>query len=563
MTIPRSKIADLTYVDAITDKGLLGLLRCFGDTRTWSRWIVFLKAIEGLPLTSEELAIFKRHSGRQTPRPGGYPESLAVVGRQSGKSQLSAAIQAVNAVRAAHDPALRGTYAATVGQDSRGATRAVFAYISEMFADVPMLAGLVVSRTADTITLVNDVRIAVYPCRPAALRGIRCSVLCLDELAHYFATDARPVATEMLRAAKPTLLTTHGRLVLLTTPYASVGPVFDLFRRHWGRDDSPMLVWKGTSLEMHPGLDAAQLERLRADDPEAYESEINAEFRSGLSLLFDADAIEACVDPDVRERPFIEGVQYRAGVDLSGGRRDRAALAIAHRQGNVAVLDLLRVWPAPHDPATVIGEASETLKAYRISEPQSDAYAAEFATGAFRDKGISLKPTTQDRSGLFLSLLPMVNSGRVRLLDHPLLCRELTGLERRRGTSGKDRVDHRVGAHDDAAVAAAIALTAVGLFPARPMTICELGSGRILSGVDAAGNEYRGGHIINAPSTPYVSEFEKRPGVPCATVKIVNPRAAGFLILNASDFDPNIHRLWRDEPAPQPTAGAVTVKLSR
>jgi hypothetical protein len=47
------------------------------------------------------------------------------------------------------------------------------------------------------------------------------------------------------------------------------------------------------------------------------------------------------------------------------------------------------------------------------------------------------------------------------LLDLPDLLRELRGLERRRGASGRDRVDHAPGAHDDWANAAAGALVAV------------------------------------------------------------------------------------------------------
>jgi hypothetical protein len=44
------------------------------------------------------------------------------------------------------------------------------------------------------------------------------------------------------------------------------------------------------------------------------------------------------------------------------------------------------------------------------------------------------------------------------LLDLSDLLRELRGLERRRGTAGRDRVDHAPGQHDDRANAAAGAL---------------------------------------------------------------------------------------------------------
>ena len=60
-----------------------------------------------------------------------------------------------------------------------------------------------------------------------------------------------------------------------------------------------------------------------------------------------------------------------------------------------------------------------------------------------------------DRSALYLGLLPLVNSAGVELPDDAGLLRELRGLERRRGASGRDWVDHAPGAHDDRANAVA------------------------------------------------------------------------------------------------------------
>ena len=61
----------------------------------------------------------------------------------------------------------------------------------------------------------------------------------------------------------------------------------------------------------------------------------------------------------------------------------------------------------------------------------------------------------KDRSALYLTLLATLNSGRLELPDDRVLVRELLGLERRRGSSGRDRVDHPPGAHDDVANAVA------------------------------------------------------------------------------------------------------------
>jgi len=53
-----------------------------------------------------------------------------------------------------------------------------------------------------------------------------------------------------------------------------------------------------------------------------------------------------------------------------------------------------------------------------------------------------------------------LNSGRLELLDVPLLASQLAGLERRVGRGGRDSIDHPPGGHDDLVNAAAGALLA-------------------------------------------------------------------------------------------------------
>ena len=69
-------------------------------------------------------------------------------------------------------------------------------------------------------------------------------------------------------------------------------------------------------------------------------------------MLFDREALEACVVGGRRELPTQAGVAYSAFVDSSGGSDESMALSIAHRdlQGR-AIIDALREWPAPFDPS--------------------------------------------------------------------------------------------------------------------------------------------------------------------------------------------------------------------
>jgi hypothetical protein len=59
-------------------------------------------------------------------------------------------------------------------------------------------------------------------------------------------------------------------------------------------------------------------------------------------------------------------------------------------------------------------------------------------------------------------VLPLLLAGRVRLLDHGTLRRQLGSLERRPGEGARERVDHpqTSNAHDDVAAAVAGALVA-------------------------------------------------------------------------------------------------------
>jgi hypothetical protein len=58
-------------------------------------------------------------------------------------------------------------------------------------------------------------------------------------------------------------------------------------------------------------------------------------------------------------------------------------------------------------------------------------------------------------SELYLNFLPMVSNGSVELLDEKRLRAQLTGLERRARSGGKDLITHYQGGHDDLANAAA------------------------------------------------------------------------------------------------------------
>ena len=453
----------MNIIEFMTDHRLLGALSPFNDPSTLTAWLAFTRAVFGLPLSEHELTLFQRHTGRTTPRVGGYAEACCITGVQSGKSKIAAAF----ATHAALTGAL-GTHALCVGQDHRGAMRVLLRYAREPFETNGLFKSEVERSTADTLELTRGTTLSAYPCRPGAIRGLRANIVCIDELAFFTATDGRPTDREMLVAARGRLATTGGKLIILSSPYAASGALYDLHRRHYGRDDSPVLCWQAAAPQMNPTLPADYLNRMAQDDPDAYRSEVLGEFRAGISTFLDPDTVAASVEHRTHERAPTPGVAYVSFDDpASGSGADAWTKAIAHREGERVVLDVLRTWSPPFNPSGVIAESAALSSAYGLHLTTGDRFAAGFVLEGFRAHGVTYAPSSLDRSALYLELLPLMNAGRVRLLDAPELLRELCGLERRRGVAGRDRIDHRPGQHDDRANAVAGALVlAAGRDPA-------------------------------------------------------------------------------------------------
>ena len=195
----------MTIIEALRDRRLFGALPTFRDLTPWGAWCVLLKATYGLPLRSDEQEVFRRHTGQTTyaPPSGGWREAVAIVGRQSGKTEIASKIAAFEAVRASAASDGTELYAVLVAQDQRSALRTLLSRAKAPFTQVPALQQTVAKSITSSITLKNNVTLAAYPCRPEAVRGLRASVVVLDELAYYRSSEGFPLDTEMLRSVRP------------------------------------------------------------------------------------------------------------------------------------------------------------------------------------------------------------------------------------------------------------------------------------------------------------------------------------------------------------------------
>jgi hypothetical protein len=215
------------------------------------------------------------------------------------------------------------------------------------------------------------------------------------------------------------------------------------------------------------------VDRALERDPAAAAAEYLAEFRTDIENFISREAVEALVEPGVRERAPLTGLRYFGFVDPSGGSNDSFTLAIAHREGDAAILDCVREVRPPFSPESVVGEFATLLRTYRIVTVRGDRYAGEWPREQFRKRGITYRPAAKTRSELYVDLLPIVNSARAILLDHDRLVGQLASLERRTARAGRDSVAKAQipGAHDDLANAVAGALDLALLRHAEPQWV--------------------------------------------------------------------------------------------
>jgi hypothetical protein len=290
-----------------------------------------------------------------------------------------------------------------------------------------------------------------------------CVVGVADEAAFWHAEDSANPDVEILNAVRPSLATTGGMLCIISSPYARKGVLWDAYRTNFGAGGNPsVLVARATSRELNPSLSESYVAKEYERDPASAAAEYGAEFRTDIESFVTTEALEACTESGVRERPYNRTHIYQGFIDASAGAFDAYTMAIAHMEGKTAVLDLIRETRPPFVPEAVTQQYASILRAYQIHAVRGDRFGGEWVAEAYRKCGITLEPSEKSKSELYGELLPMINSRTCALLDDQALRRQLTSLERKTRMGGKDVIDHVRGGRDDVANAAAGALVFAG-----------------------------------------------------------------------------------------------------
>jgi len=435
--------------EAVRDTALLGA--ALGDWRSWTTWLAVLRAAFGLVLTAEELEAFTAVAGGRNPPTERVREFWAIVGRRGGKSKVAAAIAVFLAVFVRHrlSPGEQGLVLVLAASQEQA--RVVFGYAKAFLTASPILRQEIDTITRSEIRLTNGITIAIHANSFRTVRGRTLCACVFDEVAIWRDDQSATPDTETYSAVLPSLLTTRGMLIGISTGYRRQGLLYQKYRDHFGVASSDVLVVQGSTPQFNQTLSPDDIASQRAADPSAATSEWDGGFRDDIASFLDDELIEGAVEHGrPLELPPQRGTFYRAFVDASGGvGADAYTLAIGHKASQNFVIDLVRGTSGRFDPQEITKQYAAVLKEYRIGSISGDHYAAEWVAGAWRSCNVAYTRSDLAKSAIYLESIALFARGLVRLPDHPQLLRELRLLERHTHRSGKDSIDHGRGGHDD------------------------------------------------------------------------------------------------------------------
>jgi len=452
----------VTLRAALNDPNLLDMA-----APSWIAWRSLLLAAMGEPLLPEELEYFRKLTGRAEPPGKRVDEFWCVIGRRGGKSKAVAALCVYIAGLCEHRHLLsageRGVVM-TMAADRRQAG-VILAYVVGLLERSPILKQLIVRKTSEEVELSTGITIEVRTASFRSLRGFTSIAVVADEIAIWYSDESANPDTEILAAVRPTLATTGGPLIAISSPYARKGAMWETYSKHFGPGGDPaILVAQGETLALNLERDEAGRPKLQSvvdrafeRDPADASAEYGAQFRSDLEAFVSREVLADCTD-DVAERPYEAANAYVAFTDPSGGSADAFTLAIAHVEDNIVVLDLVREVSPPFMPSEVVEQFADIVKAYKVRTVQGDRYAGEWPPEQFARCGVQYETCELSKSEIYQELLPLLNSRTVALLENDRLQRQLLSLERRTSRAGRDAIDHPRGGRDDLANAVAGAL---------------------------------------------------------------------------------------------------------
>jgi hypothetical protein len=250
---------------------------------------------------------------------------------------------------------------------------------------------------------------------------------------------------EAFRACRGRVLP-GGVIMLAGSPHARIGPIYDLFRKHFGKPSQGFVVAKAKGPWLNPIYwTPERCAELKAIDPIAHQTDVEADFKDPESSLGDSASIEAAMRESVGDVEPVPGHFYVATMDPAT-RVNTWTFTIIECVGWEGLALKFRValrkqWvPAPGrtlSPDAVLGEVAQDCRRYGLSDCYTDIASADFAIDLAAQKGLTLNVETGvDMLELGRELMALIRRGLFELPNDNSMREDLQSVRTRTSTNG-------------------------------------------------------------------------------------------------------------------------------
>jgi hypothetical protein len=250
---------------------------------------------------------------------------------------------------------------------------------------------------------------------------------------------------EAFRACRGRVLP-GGTIMLAGSPHARLGPIYDLFRKHFGKPNRRFIVSKGKGPWLNPTYWTPEhCEEIKADDPIAHQTDVEGDFKDPESALGDSESIEKAMRKEPGNVERVKGNHYVAAMDPAT-RINTWTMVIVECTGHEGVNPTYRVafsdqWtPEPGrtlSPSWVFSQVAEHMKRYGLTECYSDIAGTDFAIELAAQHGIDLiLETNPDKLELGRALMGLIKRGLFELPLDEKMREDLQTVRTRTSTNG-------------------------------------------------------------------------------------------------------------------------------
>jgi len=371
------------------------------------------------------------------------------LGRRSSKSTM-AAIAAVYMAFCQEEHFRRKVrkgenfYVVTVANDLKQ-SKIALDFIRQLLVNSPLEQEIVRETTLE-ITLSNNCTFQAIPASARASRGKAVAMAIFDECAFGLEGDANRGTKAMFDALSPSIaqFAPYSKILELSSPWLADGTFYEHFRQAESGEFIGMDCLKIPTWEINPGLPwgCDFLENARKKDPEAFEVEFGAQFKSNNAALVTAEIVESAINKDrgvlFPDKEFTGTYVLSLDPARGGVGRDDYTACIVHYEGTRLIVDKFHSFEADFEIAgrkeVNMSKVEEWIKEHhRIYEFQCivlDQYNSSFIiqnlSKEFPIAELAWSVSTKMKA--FSKMKELFNAGLIELYPHQKAISQLKNL---------------------------------------------------------------------------------------------------------------------------------------